>query len=100
MGHESLMSCFLPIFNLLRSSILDLLSGMRETNFRTLSEFLDISGHFLKLQEFQDHAQAWKFYAVFLMHCSCFITYLSGGAISCGHHLEAEAMTCDLTTLT
>jgi len=29
------------------------------TNFRTLSEFQDISGHFLKFQEFQDRAQAW-----------------------------------------
>ena len=29
------------------------------TNFRTLSEFQDISGHFLKFQEFQDCAQAW-----------------------------------------
>ena len=28
------------------------------TNFRTLSEFQDISGHFLKFQEFQDLAQA------------------------------------------
>jgi len=34
------------------------------TNFRTLSEFQDISGHFLKFQEFQefqDRAQAWIF---------------------------------------
>ena len=28
------------------------------TNFRTFSEFQDISGHFLKFQEFQDRAQA------------------------------------------
>ena len=28
------------------------------TNFRTLSEFQDISGHFFKFQEFQDRAQA------------------------------------------
>ena len=28
------------------------------TNYRTLSEFQDISGHFLKFQEFQDRAQA------------------------------------------
>jgi len=28
------------------------------TNFRTLSEFQDISGHFLKCQEFQDRVQA------------------------------------------
>ena len=29
-------------------------------NFRTLSEFQDISEYFLKLQEFQDRAQAWN----------------------------------------
>ena len=32
--------------------------GTNWTNFRTLSEFQDISGHFLKFQEFQDRAQA------------------------------------------
>ena len=32
------------------------------TNFRTLSEFQDISGHFLKFQEFQDRTQACNLY--------------------------------------
>ena len=36
------------------------------TNFRTLSEFQDISRHFLKFQEFQDRAQACF---VNLFHC-------------------------------